>query len=107
MVSDELKLVVRDIDIRHQEILQLERQVLELYELFKDLATLAHLQQERLDSIEGHIQKARQHTEKAEVELAKAEKYQQGARKKKFCLLAGGVVALAAVVTPLTAAKAM
>jgi len=107
MISDELKLVVRDIDVRHQEILRLEQQVLELHELFKDLSALANLQQESLDTIEGHVQKARMHTEKAEENLVEAAKHQQGARKKKCYLLAGGLVALAAVVTPLTATKAM
>jgi len=107
LMSEELKLVVKDIDSRHQDILALERQVLELSELFKDLATLAQLQQESLDSIEGHVQKAKAHVEKGEDNLEKAEKHQKAARKKKCYLLAGGVVALAAtVVTPL-AVKAM
>jgi len=103
LVSDELRLVVRDIDERHREILKLERQVLELHELFKDLATLTDLQQESLDSIEGHVQRAGVHVHKAEENLQQAEKHQRGARKKKCYLLAGGMVALAAVAAPIAA----
>lgn len=106
MMSESLKTVVRDIDARHREILRLERDVLELHELFKDLSTLTALQQERMDTIEAHIQQARKHTERAEDNLNKAEKHQQGARKKQCGLLAGGLVALAVVVAPLTATKA-
>jgi len=107
LISDELKLVVQDIDLRHREILKLERQVLELHELFKDLATLTNLQQEHLDSIEGHVQKARVHTEKGEKALQDAAKHQQAARKKKCYLIAGGAVALAAVVVPSVAKASM
>jgi len=107
LISDELKLVVQDIDLRHREILKLERQVLELHELFKDLATLTNLQQEHLDSIEGHVQKARVHTENGEKALQDAAKHQQAARKKKCYLIAGGAVALAAVVVPSVAKASM
>ena len=55
-------------------------QVLEIYELFRDLATLVDLQQESLDVIENRIIKAKNYTEKAEVELNEAEEYQKKAR---------------------------
>ncbi len=60
--------------------MKLEQQVLEVYELFRDLATLVDLQQESLDVIEHRINKAKDHTEKAEVELNEAEDYQKKAR---------------------------
>jgi hypothetical protein len=53
---------------------------LEIYELFRDLATLVDLQQESLDVIENRIIKAKNYTEKAEVELNEAEEYQKKAR---------------------------
>merc|ERR1712153_269840 len=57
--SESLTEMVRDIEERHLDILKLERQVLEVYELCKDLATLVELQQESLDVIENRIQKAK------------------------------------------------
>jgi len=47
--------MVEDIEKRHGEILQLERSVMELFELFKDLATLVDLQQAPLDEIDRHV----------------------------------------------------
>jgi t-SNARE complex subunit (syntaxin) len=80
LISDNLKNVVQVIEERHLDILKLENQVLEIYELFRDLATLVDLQQESLDVIENRILKAKNYTEKAEVELNEAEEYQKKAR---------------------------
>lgn len=59
--------------------------MLEIFELFKDLATLVDLQQESLDVIENRILKAKNYTEKAEVELNEAEDYQKKARAVRQC----------------------
>jgi len=40
--------VIEEIENRHLEILNLERQVMEVFELFKDLATLVDVQQARV-----------------------------------------------------------
>lgn len=70
LICENLEDVVRDIEERHQGILKLEQQVLEVYELFRDLATLVDLQQESLDVISNRISQAKNYTEKAETELA-------------------------------------
>jgi t-SNARE complex subunit (syntaxin) len=49
LISDNVKNVVQEIEERHMDILKLERQVLEIMEMFKDLATMVDLQQESLD----------------------------------------------------------
>lgn len=87
LISENLEEVVRDIEERHLGILQLERQVLEVYELFKDLATLVDIQQESLDVIENRIGKAKAYVEGGEIQLQQAEVYQQKARRKRVCLL--------------------
>jgi len=87
LISDNLKNVVHAIEERHLDILKLENQVLEIYELFRDLATLVDLQQESLDVIERKIIKAKNYTEKAEVELNAAEEYQKKARERRCCLV--------------------
>jgi len=100
LISDNLKNVVHDIEERHLAILKLEHQVLEIYELFKDLATLVDLQQESLDVIENRILKAKNYTEKAEVELQEAEEYQKKARARRCCLLFIVLAVLVAVLLP-------
>jgi len=100
LVSDNLQNVVKDIEERHLDILKLERQVLEVYELFRDLANLVDLQQEQLDVIELRIQKAQQYTKQGETELVQAEVYQNRGRKLKCCLLLIVLGILIAVIVP-------
>jgi t-SNARE complex subunit (syntaxin) len=100
LVSENLQDVVRDIEDRHLDILKLERQVLEVYELFKDLATLVEIQQESLDVIENRIGKAKDYVEKAETQLAEAEVYQKKTRKKQCCLLILLLAILIAIIAP-------
>jgi len=106
LISDNLKSVVAVIEERHLDILKLEHQVLEIYELFRDLATLVDLQQESLDVIENRILKAKNYTEKAEVELNEAEEYQKKARARRCCLMFIVLGVLVAILLPsLNAAK--
>jgi len=97
LISDDLEDVVRDIEERHQDILKLERQVLEVYELFRDLAQLVDLQQDSLDVIDARIQSAKNYTERAEVELTEAEDYQKKARKRQ-CMILGIVIGILVVI---------
>lgn len=82
------------------EIIRLEQSVLEIYELFQDLATLVELQSESLDVIETRISKARDYTERAEVELHSAEDYQKKSRSKMCIMLVLLVIVLIAVLAP-------
>jgi t-SNARE complex subunit (syntaxin) len=96
----EVQDVVKDIELRHKEILGLERQVLEVYELFKDLALLVDTQQESLDIIEKRIGSAKAHVADAESQLEIAESYQRKSRKKQCCLLVLVLAILVAVLAP-------
>jgi len=100
LISDDLEDVVRDIEERHQDILKLERQVLEVYELFRDLAQLVDLQQDSLDVIDARIQSAKGYTEKAENELTEAEDYQKKARKRQCMILGLIIIVLVIVLAP-------
>lgn len=86
-VSMHLEDTVHALEQRHAEIQKLNRDVLELFELFKDLSVLVDLQQESLDVIDNHIAHARDHVDRGEVELDSAADYQKKARKRRCCLL--------------------
>jgi t-SNARE complex subunit (syntaxin) len=103
MVSDNLQSLVQDIEERHMDILKLEQQVLEVYELFRDLATLVDIQQESLDVIENRIILAKNYTEQAEVELQHAENYQKKARQRKCCIMIVALVILVVILAPVLA----
>lgn len=82
--------IVADVDDRHLEILHLEKQVLELLELFRDFAVLVDVNGEKLDNISHNISMASHHVEKAEVKLQNAERSQHKNRKYMcycFCFL--------------------
>ena len=87
LLSETLQETVHQLEFRHFAILELERQVLELHELFKDLATLVDLEQESLDVIELHIGKADNYVKKAEDNLNDAQSYQKSARSRQCCIV--------------------
>jgi len=79
--------------------------VLEVYELFKDLATLVDIQQESLDVIENRIILAKNYTETAEVELQHAENYQKKARARKCCIMILVLGVLVVILAPILATQ--
>lgn len=80
IISDDLRSCIAEIEQRHDKILALERDIRSLYEVFKDVAKLVDVQQNSIDIIEDHIQKAKGYTEKAEQALTSAEKHQKCSR---------------------------
>ncbi len=83
LIGEELDDVVSGIERRHQGIRMIETQVEELYELFKDLASLVDTQQETFDSNEHHINMTKQYARKAGEDLVEAEGHQKSSRRKQ------------------------
>jgi len=100
LISDELEDVVLDIEERHAEILKLEKAVLEVFELFKDLAELTNQQQDSLDRIEANVTSAGNNVTKGAKALVEAEEYQQKARKRQCCILVIVACVLVAILAP-------
>lgn len=94
IIEDDLTLI-RD---REERIRQLESDILDVNEIFKDLATMVNEQGETIDSIEGNVDKAYTNVETGTSQLAKAAEYQKKSRKK-MCILLVILVIIAAVVT--------
>lgn len=100
LVSDNLRDAINSIETRHIEIIKLEHQVLEIYELFRDLAVLVDLQSESLDIIAEHIEQTDAYTKKAEKNLHEAEDYQKKARSKQCCCIMVLLIVLVVVLAP-------
>lgn len=81
------KTTIDSIESRHLMIRELERNIFEIHELFRDLITLIDIQHESLNNIEEHIHRAKNHAFDAEEDLIVAQHYQKKARKRRFCLL--------------------
>jgi syntaxin 1B/2/3 len=76
-----------------KEVAEVERGLLELQQLFLDMAALVEAQGAPLDDIERHVAAAAGGVGAAEAELAEARRLQGEARRRRACL-AGGVAAL-------------
>lgn len=63
---------VDDIQKKYKDILRLEQNVNELFELFQELAVLIQAQGEMLDNIEANLEDANDYVEKAEMQLQHA-----------------------------------
>ena len=72
---------------REDALRQLESDIVNVNEIFKDLAIMVHEQGDVIDSIEANVDHTQGHVEAANVQLHKAKSHQSAARKKKCCLI--------------------
>jgi t-SNARE complex subunit (syntaxin) len=70
----------------HNDILELERAMNEVHQLFMDFATILAEQEELIDSIAHNVMKANEYVEKGIDNLKGAKKYQKRSRKV-YCIL--------------------
>ncbi|XP_060570506.1 syntaxin-12-like isoform X2 [Ruditapes philippinarum] len=82
---------------RESAIKQLESDIMDVNQIFKDLGMLVHEQGEVLDSIEANVEHATIHVEEGTKQLSAARNYQSKARRKKCCLIVVLLVILAIV----------
>jgi len=83
---------------REQAIRKIESDIVEVNQIFKDLATMVHEQGEVIDSIEANVEGASIQVHEGTGQLAKARDYQSRARRKKFLLIIILVIILAIVI---------
>ncbi len=88
-------------DIRQQntQIMELEKSVIELAQLFQDMQLMVNQQGIIIDSIEDNITKTDIHIEKAVSELEDANKYQVKSRKKTCCIIICITMIVAIIIT--------
>ncbi|KND01395.1 uncharacterized protein SPPG_09095 [Spizellomyces punctatus DAOM BR117] len=82
----EARRALQDIQDRHQDIIRIEQSIIELQQLFMDMAVLVSAQGEMLNQIEVHVSNAAEHTEQGTQALSKAIKLQKKSRKK-MCII--------------------
>ena len=87
MIPDAMIDRVADIEKRHEGILNIEKGVKELQELWGQLAVLIDEQQEQLDNIENNVEQTLNYVQKGRKQLVKAKKHQENARKTLFCMI--------------------
>lgn len=70
-----------EIQERHDTVRELERKLLELQQIFLDMAVLVEAQGDMLDNIESQVSSAVDHVQSGTVALQKAKKLQKNSRK--------------------------
>jgi t-SNARE complex subunit (syntaxin) len=87
-----------DINRRHEDIVQIESDAVEVLAMYKDMHEMIHQQQAGLTELEDNTSSARAKLDDGYDELKKAQDLQGKARKKQCCLLLVVLFVLAAVV---------
>eukprot|EP00850_Spirogloea_muscicola_P004765 SM000021S06398 [mRNA] locus=s21:20474:24403:+ [translate_table: standard] len=72
---------VAEIQERHDAVKDMERKLLELHQIFMDMAVLVEAQGELLDNIENQVSKSVDHVQAGTVQLHKAKALQRNTRK--------------------------
>ena len=83
----EARKTLAELQERHQDIMMIEKSILELHQLFVDMSVLVEQQGDLIDQIECHVGQAAEYTGEAAVQLEQAVKYQKSALKKKWILI--------------------
>lgn len=87
MDTQQAKQTLADIKARHEDIMNLEKSIRELHDMFMDMAMLIESQGEMIDRIEYHVDHAKDHVLIATQDTKKAKEYQSKARKKKIIII--------------------
>lgn len=100
LIDDDLALI----QDREERVRQLESDVLDVNEIFRDLGTMIHEQGEQIDSIEANVERAYGNVEQGTEQLLKASQYQKKSRKK-MCILIVIFLIIAAVIAIIIATQ--
>ncbi|EPZ31583.1 Syntaxin/epimorphin domain-containing protein [Rozella allomycis CSF55] len=92
---DDARELLDDMQERHNEIMVLEKSMLELHQLFMDISLLIDQQGDMINTIESQVEQATEYTSNAVVQLKSAVEHQKSVRKKKWYLLIFFLIILA------------
>jgi syntaxin 1B/2/3 len=98
-----------EIQERHRAVKDLEQSLLELHQIFLDMAVLVEAQGEMLDNIEKQVERSVEYVQSGTVALQDAKQFQKKKRKWMCCalilLLIIALIIVIVVVKPWTLAK--
>jgi len=102
--TQQAKNSLREIELRHHDIINLENNIKQLHEMFTDVAYFVSSQGEMIDRIEFNVGKTSDHVADAVKETKIALVYRASALKKKIicgviCVVVLGIIALALVLS--------
>jgi len=75
---------IAELKERHDAVKDIERSLIELHQIFQDMATLVFHQQDLLNDIENHVKRSKSAVEDGTVQLVEARARQKNTRKWSF-----------------------
>jgi len=88
------------IEARHRDIVRLEASILELHQLFVDMAVLVDAQGELLNQIEFNVNSSVAYTKEGVEQLKQAVEYQKKSRKKMCIIIVILVIIMIVILAP-------
>lgn len=92
---------ITEIQERHESVQDIERSLLELHQVFLDMAALVEAQGHQLNDIESHVAHANSFVRRGTGQLETAKEYQKSSRKWTCIAIVLGAVLVLVLVVPL------
>ncbi|BBN13007.1 syntaxin 1B/2/3 [Marchantia polymorpha subsp. ruderalis] len=92
---------IKEIQERHDGVKEIEKSLLELHQIFLDLAVLVESQGTVLDNIESQVNRAHSYVEKAGAHLTVAKKHQRNTRKWTCIAIIIVLIIILVIVVPI------
>ncbi|TVU08018.1 hypothetical protein EJB05_41401 [Eragrostis curvula] len=91
---------ISEIQERHDAVKDIERSLMDLHQVFLDMAALVEAQGHQLNDIESHVSHASSFVRRGTVELEMAREHQKSSRKWMCIAVLAGAVLIAVLVLP-------
>ncbi|GAB4826631.1 hypothetical protein Ancab_033526 [Ancistrocladus abbreviatus] len=92
---------ISEIQERHDAVKEIEKNLIELHQVFLDMAALVEAQGQQLNNIESHVAHASSFVRRGTEQLQDAREYQKGSRKWTCIALILGLVLIILILLPL------
>ncbi|KAK3007001.1 hypothetical protein RJ639_017362 [Escallonia herrerae] len=96
---------ISEIQERHDAVKEIEKNLIELHQIFLDMAALVEAQGQQLNDIESHVAHASSFVRRGTDQLQEAREYQKSSRKCTCIAIGLGIVALILILYPVWSAK--
>lgn len=92
---------ISEIQERHDAVKEIEKNLIELHQIFLDMAALVEAQGHQLNDIESHVAHASSFVRRGTDNLQEAREYQKSSRKWTCIALVLGIVVICILLFPL------
>ncbi|KAB5533949.1 hypothetical protein DKX38_017035 [Salix brachista] len=92
---------ISEIQERHDAVKEIEKNLIELHQVFLDMAALVEAQGHQLNDIESHVAHASSFVRRGTDQLQEAREYQKSSRKWTCIAVIAGVVLIAVLLLPI------